>query len=129
MGLSRYLRDLQHVIVAAPAKFCKISLCPLTHIVALQTQPELGRCNKKLLLLLLKQQRSGGEHCIINLSLDGMAKGATAIAEATGLWREAAGLCGALYLSPSPSLSLTTHSHAHTRFVESIIFSTGIRRC
>jgi hypothetical protein len=77
--------DLQLVIAYASAKFWKMSSCPPTPIVALQTQPKLRRCERKLLLLSLKHQRSDGEHCIIIESLDEMAKGATPISKASGL--------------------------------------------
>ena len=64
------------------------------------------------------------------LILDGMAKDATAIAKAAGLWRGHS-LCGAIYpsSSPTPSLSLTTDPHARIRFIDSDIFPTGIRHC
>ncbi len=55
-------------------------------------------------------------------SLDVIAKCATVIAEDAGLWQKVAGLCGALYLSPSPSLFFTSRSHALTRFVKCIRF-------
>jgi hypothetical protein len=134
---SAILRDLQPVIVAAPAKLWKMSRCPPTPIVAFQTEPELGRCDKKLVLLSLKPQRFDGEHYIIIEILDAMEKGATVIAKASGPWEKIAKAAGlsredagpTLYPSPSPSLSLTTHSHAHTHFVEFIKLLMVICHC
>ena len=94
--------------------------CPRTPIVALQTHPELWRCDKKLVLLSLKQQRSDGEFYIYIYieSLDKIAKGARAIAKASGLWQKAAGLagrCGAYSLCLSLSLFFSHYSFTRTQ--------------